>query len=140
MSAFLHGRISRESCQNCQFRDSHCSDITVADYYRFSDITSEFKGDVGISRVIAWTDVGATFIDSLKKHFVWKDIDGDKIFLKNDFHDVKVVGVHKEQVLTDEYILDHCLKVRAKDKLISLVRIVLHKIGLQEFVKKIIKG
>ena len=140
MSAFLHGRISRESCKNCQFRDSHCSDLTVADYYRFSEISSEFKGDAGISRVIAWTDEGAAFVDSLKEFFVWKDVACDRIFLKDDFHDVKATGEEKEQAFSDAYILQHCLKVSAKQKLISAIRIILHKIGLQEFVKKVIKG
>jgi coenzyme F420-reducing hydrogenase beta subunit len=140
MSAFLHGSISRESCKNCQFRDCHCSDLTVADYYRFSEISSEFKSDAGISRVIAWTDEGVAFVDLLKEYFVWKDVACDKIFLKDDFHDVKAPGVIKEQEFSDAYILQHCLKVSAKQKLISVMRIILHKMGLQEFIKKVIKG
>ena len=112
----------------------------MADYYRFSEISSEFKGDAGISRVIAWTDEGAAFVDSLKEFFVWKDVACDRIFLKDDFHDVKATGEEKEQAFSDAYILQHCLKVSAKQKLISVMRIILHKIGLQEFVKKVIKG
>lgn len=140
MSAFLYGRIARDSCRNCQFRRSHCSDITVADYYRFAEITAEFKGDAGISRVIAWTEAGAAFVESVKEFFVWKEIDPSRIFLHDDFHDVSADGARNGKRIDDAYILDCLLKVRTKDKVISFIRVVLQRIGLQRVVKKIIKG
>ena len=140
MSAFLQGRISRECCENCKFRNIHYSDITVADYYQYSKLTSEFKSNMGVNRVVTWNKKGMQMVESIKDKVISVEVDPSSIFVKSDFGNTHHYSGKKDNVNDVEKILENRLKVDIKSRIVSVIRIILYKIGLQDFVKRIVKG
>lgn len=140
MSAFLQGRISRECCENCKFRNIHYSDITVADYYQYSKLTSEFKSNMGVNRVVTWNKKGMQMVESIKDKVISVEVDPSSIFVKSDFGNTHHYSGKKDNVNDTEKILENRLKVDIKSRIVSVIRIILYKIGLQDFVKRIVKG
>ena len=56
----------RRSCYNCDFRQNHVSDISVADFWRYKDIDPKLYSEKGLSLLIGNTSKGIESIRLLK--------------------------------------------------------------------------
>ena len=62
---FLHKKIKRTSCVTCKFSDNHYSDLILADFWKYTQITGKSGDTTGISLVLCQTDVGKKMMASL---------------------------------------------------------------------------
>ncbi len=66
MKLFTGGYISRESCENCQFKGySRVSDLTIGDFWGIWDIVPEMDDNKGTSVVLVQSPHGAEFLDKI---------------------------------------------------------------------------
>lgn len=77
----------RRSCYACQYRDKHCSDITIADFARYRKIDNKLDYEKGLSLIIANTEMGRKAAESLS-NFEFHEIDNkysDYAFAPKDY-------------------------------------------------------
>lgn len=57
--SFLHAEIKRKSCRDCPFSAHHCSDIVLADYWKYKTFSKELNEDTqGLSLVVTLSEKG----------------------------------------------------------------------------------
>lgn len=61
-SAFL-----RKSCYNCQYREKHYSDITIADFWGYREIDPHLNDEKGLSLIVSNTKKGKKIVETMKK-------------------------------------------------------------------------
>lgn len=74
--SFVYGRVSiRDNCYDCKFSDNHFSDISLADYWKYTDTTKIENDEKGISLVVANTEKGNKIIDVISGRMKCYDLD-----------------------------------------------------------------
>lgn len=64
--SFVYGRVSiRENCYDCKFSNNHFSDISLADYWKYSDTPEIVNDEKGISLITANTEKGVSIVDNI---------------------------------------------------------------------------
>ena len=66
--------IKNESCMNCKFKTQRGADITIADFWGFRNLKID-NDDKGISLIVAHTDKGREFVNSIKDKMVLFPLD-----------------------------------------------------------------
>lgn len=56
----------RKSCYDCQFREKHCGDITIADFWGYYKYDKSINDEKGISLIMGNTDKGVNIIESME--------------------------------------------------------------------------
>lgn len=64
----------RKSCYECRCRKVHCSDITIADFWGYREVSEQLNDEKGLSLIVANNDFGKEIIENLK-NFHLKEID-----------------------------------------------------------------
>lgn len=64
--SFVYGHLStRDNCLNCKFKNNHYSDLVLADFWRYGDLSSLKKNYQGISLVLVNSDKGQAVMDDI---------------------------------------------------------------------------
>jgi hypothetical protein len=146
MKGFLYNLYLRPSCYKCPSKSLKSgSDITLGDYWGIQNIMPEFDDDKGVSLVL---------INSLNGKYIYDQLDKDhresnynSVLLGNKGLE-KSAFIPKERNIffqkwqTDKIIPLITSLTRSKSfssKIISIVAVVLRKIGLYSIVKGILK-
>ena len=75
MKLFTGGYISRESCENCQFKGhSRASDLTIGDFWGIWDIAPEMDDNKGTSVVLVQSPCGAELLKKIGERLVLKEV------------------------------------------------------------------
>lgn len=75
MRLFGAGYISRESCENCQFKGyNRVSDLTIGDFWGIWDIAPEMDDNKGTSVVLVQTEKGAVLFKSISDKLAIKRV------------------------------------------------------------------
>ena len=77
----------RQSCYNCKFRETHYSDITIADFWGCKDYDSTINDNKGLSLIVTNNKRGYDLVDSIE-NFEIHNIDNkfsDYVYKKKDF-------------------------------------------------------
>jgi coenzyme F420-reducing hydrogenase beta subunit len=73
-SAFLNGRILRESCYNCSFKgSSRVADFTIGDFWGVERQLKNFPVNNGTSAVLINTEKAEKLFDKIKDSFIYKE-------------------------------------------------------------------
>lgn len=78
----------RRCCYNCQYRENHCSDITLADFWGYRDYDSRLNDEKGISLIITNNDVGKRIVEAISNNFELRQIDNkysDYVYAPRDY-------------------------------------------------------
>lgn len=65
---FFSGLITRESCDQCPYREDHVSDFTIWDCFAIKEYVPEFDDDKGTTRMRINTNKGMEIFQQIKKH------------------------------------------------------------------------
>ena len=65
----------RQSCYQCKFRNSHQSDLTIADFWGFREVNPDMNVKKGMSLIVANTPEGLRAISEIKESFDLHEID-----------------------------------------------------------------
>ena len=96
-SAFIYKHYSvRDDCLSCKFADNHYSDIVLADFWLYSQL-STFKENDGISLVITNSNKGENLLNIIKEKLVFQklDIDSASYNMKKPFYTAEFLNVRK---------------------------------------------
>ena len=77
----------RRSCYDCQYRDTHYSDITIADFWGYQKLDPSLNDEKGLSLIVANTARGKDMVEALKD-FELHEIDNqfsDYAFAQKDY-------------------------------------------------------
>lgn len=143
--AFLHGFCDRDSCSDCQAQEwPRKSDITIWDCFVVRNIDRTFDDNQGTTSVVTWSEKGDSIIQdcrNVRKKSVDPTIFRHKID-REHFNDL--LTIDKKQMYEDAHKLNseeffskylpNTLSVKIK----QLLRMVLFKSGLYNFVKRIL--
>lgn len=73
-SAFLNGKILRESCYNCSFKgSSRVADFTIGDFWGIERQLKGFPVNNGTSAVLVNTEKAEKLFDKIKESFIYKE-------------------------------------------------------------------
>lgn len=71
---FKSGAITRPSCSQCPFTDSHrASDLTIADYWGIEKYSSEWFDPLGVSVILVNSAKGAALLDGCQQDILWEE-------------------------------------------------------------------
>lgn len=130
MLSFLRHLNMRPSCFQCRFRNQRSgSDITIGDYWGFSEVHPEAVDDkIGINALMVNTEKGRTFLDGI-------DFDGfESSYEKISYVNIQLVRSHwphinlgkflKKVETTDDFgdLLTDCLRLSLFKRLLSKAR------------------
>ena len=74
-SAFLNGRILRESCYNCSFKgSSRVADFTIGDFWGVERQLKNFPVNNGTSAVLKKKKKAEKLFDKIKDSFIYKEM------------------------------------------------------------------
>lgn len=84
-SAFMAGKISRESCYSCKFsQKNRCSDFTIGDYWGVKEVFPDMKNSSdGVSMLLVNTDKGKLLLDDVKNFIELIDSSYENIAIRN---------------------------------------------------------
>lgn len=141
MSLFLSGAISRECCKDCQFRDNHKSDLTLADYYgdtRKFDVLPE----KGVCRVYTNTNKGKVALNDVSNNIKTVKPTMGSIIENRDLNVKLAATVPFEDIdnIGEDDFYKKYFKVSLKAKMIGKTRFILYRLGIQNIVKQIVRG
>ena len=75
MKLFGGGYLSRESCENCQFKGfGRVSDLTLGDFWGIWEIHPEMDDNKGTSLVLVQSDRGAAILEQIREKLVMKPV------------------------------------------------------------------
>ena len=144
---FFSGIVIRPSCTDCKFRSRYRrSDITIWDCFNSYSFGQFFDDRLGVSRVLIHTPKGEQIIKYISPNVLIKDISPEEA-LKGvkEFVYSPNEHIHKDDFFKDIDLLNfsdlidkYCpltINIRVK----TLVRKTLNKLGLDLFVKRILK-
>jgi len=97
--SFVYGRVSiRENCLDCKFSNNHFADITLADYWKYTDTPEIVNDEKGISLIIANTEKGVSALDKIREEMQCYDLDLQKASYnyKNTVHNDGTAKKHAE--------------------------------------------
>lgn len=84
MKLFVGGYISRESCDNCQFKGYHrISDITIGDFWGIWDIAPEMNDNRGTSVVLVQTKKGVELWERINSRLIIKPVELEETSCQN---------------------------------------------------------
>lgn len=139
--AFLHGKISRPSCDNCVFRNNHWSDITIADYYMALPKNSNLEEEEGLSRVIVWNDNKTEILKAIKSRMNILEMNIEAAFVSADFAnhrnskiDFGLLNAQDEKSFYSQFFV-----VPFKNRVLGDIRVVMQKLHLQKTLKYLLK-
>ncbi len=73
--AFLNHLSIRENCFDCPFNENHLSDVTLADYWKYTDCPDIKNDGKGISLITANTQKGIEVLEKIKDKMNYYDLD-----------------------------------------------------------------
>lgn len=135
-SAFLHHRYTiRELCVDCPFPSAHCSDITLADFWRYRNIIGKTDSDKGISLVFANTEKGTKAVESIGEYTDIHTVSTDKVSYSFARHGVPGDYHEKREAFWKDYRLagivsagkKHCI-YKGKRAVKARLRGIKHKL------------
>lgn len=82
--------VLRRSCYECKFFDNHVSDITIADFWGYTEIDQSLNDEKGISLIIANTEKGCLTVNRIKDFDLRKlDIKyADYIYRRKNYYSI----------------------------------------------------
>lgn len=143
LDAYLYGfvmqRLSvRDYCYECEFCENHYSDIILADFWRYRELSSFEKNDKGLSMMLVNSPKGEVLVDKIRESFDIQKIDctkAEKSLKKEEFTKEKL-DLHKEFI--EFYKENGIFKAAEKFYLPSCGEI--RRIKRKSFLKKVLKG
>ncbi|MBR5569911.1 MAG: Coenzyme F420 hydrogenase/dehydrogenase, beta subunit C-terminal domain [Oscillospiraceae bacterium] len=76
LNSFIYSRdIMRDYCYECEFANNHYADITLADFWKFKQLSNVRNGDRGISLLITNSQRGERMVRSLCKKMAITNLD-----------------------------------------------------------------
>lgn len=77
--SFVFGHLStRNNCLNCKFKNNHYSDLILADFWRYGDLSSLKKNYNGISLVLVNSEKGQAVMNDISSKITVEKLDVDK--------------------------------------------------------------
>lgn len=55
----------RKSCYDCKYREVHCSDITIADFWGYRNVDAGLDDGKGLSLIVANNELGRNIVRSM---------------------------------------------------------------------------
>ena len=84
MKLFVNGYISRESCDNCQFKGyARVSDLTLGDFWGIWETDPEMDDDKGTSAVLCQTERGRELLQRISERLVMKAVSLEDVSRQN---------------------------------------------------------
>lgn len=151
MRVFLKDICLRPSCYSCRFKSlSRKSDITLADFWGIENILPEMDDDKGTSLVFVNSEKGQEIFNRISKHMKFKEVDiyeaikYNPAAIKSAYENPKRSDFFKDiEILEfDQLIKKHVSDVpyvQLKNKVKSIIRLLLIKVGLFKAVKNLIR-
>lgn len=151
MRAFLKDICLRPSCYDCEFKTLHReSDITLADFWGIQRMLPDMDDDKGTSLIFVNSNNGQFMIEKLKDKIICEEVDINQAVsfnsaaIKSVAHNPKRASFFEEldQLDFDKLVKKYCtdkMSIRVKRKIKIVVRVILEKMGLLNFVKRILK-
>lgn len=143
--AFLHGFCDRDSCGNC-FSQAwpRMSDITIWDCFNVAKINPDFDDNKGTTSIITWSGMGDSFIsnNTSLRLFPVNPLIFKKKIEREHFSDM--IKVDKETMYNDAQQMGSIeffhkyLPTSTRIRLKGRIRYLLYKVGLYDYVKKIV--
>lgn len=139
--AFLHGKISRNSCDNCYFRNNHRSDITIADYYMTLPKGSKLQEEEGLSRVFVWNEKEKELLNVIKSRMIVHEMNIEAAFVSADFanHSTSKIDFGLLDSQDEESFYKHFFVVPFKNRILGDIRVIMQKLHLQKTLKHLLK-
>lgn len=143
---FFSGMIIRPSCTECPFRkQQRNSDFTIWDCFTVHSIDKTFNETCGTTRVLIHSQKGHDIFESIKEKLIYKKIPVE-IAVKGvkELLDSPKVPDNRYEFFKDynhmefENLLDKYYPIGMKEKLKRSARIVLYRIGIDRYVKRIV--
>lgn len=144
---FLSDVCLRPSCYSCAFKTLHReSDITLADFWNSQNILPEMDGEKGTSLVFINSQNGEKMFKKIQDDMMYKDVDinnavdYNRAAIKSANLNPKRDVFFKEfnhldfDVLAEKYSYNE-----NKNRYKKLIRKALHKLGLLEIAKKVLR-
>ncbi len=83
-SLFTHGHLNsnvfyRPSCNECKFKNSTITDITIADFWGIENIEKSLDNDLGTSKVILNSEKGELLFEQIKSKIECKKVEFESI-------------------------------------------------------------
>lgn len=95
LRSFLYGKYTvRDCCLECKFSDNHLSDITIADFWRYKEL-SDLKHEDGISLLLCNTLKGRQVVDNLKDCYYLVELDVEKAAYNNKIKKSNKISEHR---------------------------------------------
>lgn len=99
--SFLYGKYNvRDYCLKCKFSDHHVSDITIADFWLFKELSNFDDSQNGISLLLCNTSKGENAVSSIKDDYLLRELD-----VKTASYNNKIVNTSEENFKKHEEFL-----------------------------------
>lgn len=148
MRGFLKNLYLRPSCYACKFKTKERrSDITIADFWGISNIDTAFDDDKGTSLIIIHSEKGLKIFDKIKEKIVFKSVDFKKAIKYNPSMISSVKCSPKRKNFFEELsasqnienLIQKYSKKSLREILFQIIKLILLKLKLFNFVKRIVK-
>lgn len=134
-SAFLNGRILRESCYNCSFKGkARIADFTVGDFWGVERQLKNFPVNNGASMVLLNTETANELFEEIKNQLIFEETTYDVAAKFNPSLDCPTKAERIKFDINDKDIFDNALKPQSSAKDIIKNRIPWQ---LKAFLKKL---
>lgn len=146
LRAFLAGICSRQSCYSCKFRKKYrVSDYTLWDCHNPGRYSKEIDNNCGATNLLIQSEKGKEFFDEISENFIAVEVDPDQLVKDGAGSMRSVIPLNKsrQDFMKDAAELDGLrlfekwFPVNKKSKIKHSMRVVLCKIGIYDFLKKI---
>lgn len=138
---YLRNLISRDSCYNCKFaNENHASDITLADCW--GDIPKEYNDGLGSSIICANTEKGKEVINANLDYINSFKCENLSYYLNKKVERPDKTNKISQMLAEENYdeIINKYFKKTIKDKIVIILLIIVEKLHLTKYLRKIIKS
>lgn len=101
--SFLYGKYNvRDYCLKCKFSNHHVSDITIADFWLYKELSDLDNSQDGISLILCNTPKGVKAVSSIRGDYLLKEIDVNSASYNNKYTETSEENYkkHEEFLLT----------------------------------------
>lgn len=142
---FLHDKCDRSSCYDCKYQNQHrLSDITIWDCYNAHELCPSIDDNKGTTNVIAWSAKGNTLVIEAKNYSRIISLDRNLTYSATINHKRNRPEWNERTFYSDAKNMDveaffyKYVPRNFKSKLSSFLRLCLWKIGLHDYVRRIV--
>lgn len=151
-SPFSKNLIYRPSCYACSFkRVNHVSDFSVGDYWKYSNLSSEFKESNGCSLVLCHSEKSGFIFNELRRQMAVQEVDLEEALNVNGGHQASMlitcpaIPPKRELWFADmenysvPELVNKYLPLSLKQRIKCFMKPVLFKLGILDVIKKVMR-